>query len=130
MSNRSATPRKGKLAVGPLAATLLAIAASACSNGSPGESPASSVTCTSYAVHGTGAYHDEVQVKVSVSNSSSAAADYQADVIMTLGGPAVGGDMHVPVTGLVPAKASGTLTRKVLTVGTAQHCTISRLTRS
>jgi hypothetical protein len=126
MSNRSALLRTGKLA----AVALLAIVASACS-GSAGESSSSNVTCTSYTVHGTGTYHDEVQVQVGVSNSSSAAADYQVDVDMTLTGPTAGsGDVHVTLSGLVPAKASGTLTRKVLTASKAQHCTIGRLTRS
>lgn len=130
MNSKSAMPRRVKLAVGPLAVAALAAVTSAC-GGSPGGSSASTVTCTSYAVHGAGAYHDEVQVQVNVSNGSSAAADYQVDVAMALAGSTVGGgDLHVPVTGLVPAQTASTLSRKVLTVGKAQHCAISRLTRS
>ena len=115
-------------AAGMLAAVVLVTVATACS-GSPGKAAAPSVTCASYPIHGTGSFHDEVQVQVSVSNNSSAPANYLADVALTLAG-ATGAPMHVSVSGLVPAGTSGTLSRKVLAASKARSCTISRLTQS
>ena len=115
-------------AAGLLAAGILVSAAAACSS-SPGKPSASSVTCASYPIHGTGAFNDEVQVQVNVSNSASAPASYQADVIVTLAGSA-GGTVQVSVSGLVPAGSSGTLSRKVLAASKARSCAISRVSRT
>ena len=118
------------MAAGLLAAGVLVAAAAGCSN-SPGKPAASSVACTSYPIHGTGAFHDEVQVQVNASNSTSASADYQADVVMTLaGGAAAGAPVHVTVSGLVPAGSSAVLSRKVLAGSKAVGCKISRLSQS
>jgi hypothetical protein len=87
------------------------------------------VTCASYPIHGTGAFHDEVQVQVNVSNSASTPANYLADVTVTLAGSAAG-TVQVSVSGLVPAGSSGTLSRKVLTTSKARSCAISRLSQA
>ncbi|HEX3961658.1 MAG TPA: hypothetical protein VHZ03_34370 [Trebonia sp.] len=110
-----------------LAAGISVTAVTGCS-GTPGTSSASSVTCTSYPIQGTGAFHDEVQVQVNARNATSAAANYQADVVMTLaGGAAAGAPVHVTVSGLVPARSSGVLSRKVLAAAKAVNCKLSRL---
>jgi hypothetical protein len=115
-------------AAGILAAAVLVTAVAACS-GSPGTAATSSVTCTNFPVNGTGSFHDEVEVQVTVSNNSSTPANYVADVAMTLAGVA-GAATHVSVSGLVAAGTSGTLSRKVLAAGKARGCTISQLSRS
>ena len=58
-----------------------------------GDSGASapSVSCANYAIHGTGKYHDEVSVQVSVSNSTTAAGNYTVEVDLTAADPAGSG---------------------------------------
>ena len=116
----------------PLAAVILVSAATACGGGSAPATSAPSVSCTNYALHGTGKYHDEVAVRVSVSNSASAAGHYVIDVDLTGSDPAgaAAPDTHVTITGLVPAGASAVLSRKVLATSQVQHCQVARLTRS
>jgi hypothetical protein len=124
------TTQRGRLA-GPLAAVIMVSAVSACGGGSASTASAPSVSCANYAIHGTGKYHDEVWVRVSVSNTTSAAGNYVIGVDLT--GPDPGGatlDTHVTITGLVPAGASAVLSRKVLSTSKIQHCQITRLTRS
>ena len=117
----------------PLAAVILIGAATACGGG--GSAPATSasnVSCTNYALHGTGRYHDEVAVRVSVSNTTSAAGHYVIDVDLT-GADSAGAaapDTHVTITGLVPAESSAVLSRKVLATRQVRHCQITRLSRS
>jgi hypothetical protein len=107
---------------------LLAVALAACSDQArPSAAPA--VACASYPIQGAGAFHDEVRVTVTVTNAASAPANYQADVTIALASPAVG-SMHVTVAGLIPAGASGTLSRKVLTASKARTCTISHLAQT
>jgi hypothetical protein len=116
---------------GPLAAVIMVSAVTACGGGSASTASAPSVNCANYAIHGTGKYHDEVWVRVSVSNTTSAAGNYVVDVDLT--GPDTAGatpDTHVTITGLVPAGASTVLSRKVLSTSEVQHCQITRLTRS
>src|SRR5215468_11504869 len=121
------------LLASPLAAVILIGAATACGGG--GSAPATSapsVSCTNYALHGTGRYHDEVAVRVSVSNTTSAAGHYVIDVDLTGADPAgaAAPDTHVTITGLVPAGSSAVLSRKVLATSQVQHCQITRLSRS
>ena len=116
--------------VGALAAVIMVTAVTAC-GGSASTTSAPSVSCANYAIHGTGKYHDEVWIRVSVSNTTSAAGNYVIGVDLT--GPDPGGatlDTHVTITGLVPAGASAVLSRKVLSTSKVQHCQITRLTRS
>jgi len=120
-----------RLASGLLTAGVLAITAAACSGSPSATSAASGVTCTSYPIHGTGAFHDEVLVQVDASNSTASSADYEADVMMTLAGRATAdAPVHVMVKGLVPAGSSAVLSRKVLAAGRDLDCKISRLSRS
>jgi hypothetical protein len=116
--------------VGALAAVIMVCVATAC-GGSASTTSGPSVSCANYVIHGTGKYHDEVWVRVSVSNTTSAAGNYVVDVDLT--GPDPAGatpDTHVTITGLVPAGASAVLSRKVLSTSKVQHCQITRLTRS
>jgi hypothetical protein len=120
-----------RLMAGLLAVSVLVTTAAACSSSPSGKPLSSNVTCTSYPIHGSGAFHDEVQVQVDVSNSTASSADYVADVSMTLaGGAAAGAPVHVMVSGLVPAGSSAVISRKVLTASKALHCKISGLSRS
>jgi hypothetical protein len=120
-----------RLAAELLTVGVLAITAAACGNSPSATSAANGVTCTSYPIHGTGAFHDEVLVQVDASNSTASAADYEADVMMTLVGRATAGaPVHVMVKGLVPAGSSAVLSRKVLAAGRDLDCKISRLSRS
>jgi hypothetical protein len=119
----------------PLVAVILVGAATACGGGpasTASATSASSVSCTNYALHGTGKYHDEVAVRVSVSNTTSAAGHYVIDVDLTGSDPAgaPAPDTHVTITGLIPAGSSAVLSRKVLATSQVQHCQITRLTRS
>jgi len=115
----------------PLAAVILVGAATACGGGSASTTSASSVSCANYALHGTGKYRDEVLVRVSVSNTTSAGGHYVIDVDLTGSDPpGAAPDTHVTITGLVPAGSSAVLSRKVLATSQVQHCQITRLTRS
>jgi hypothetical protein len=111
----------GKWLGGPLAAVVLSVV-TAC-GGAASTASASTVSCTNYAIHGSGKYHDEVWVQVSVSNTSSKSANYVVDVNLT---PAT----RITITGLVTANSSAELSRKVLTVSQVQHCQITRLSQS
>jgi len=51
----------------PLAAAILVSAATACGGGAASSTSAASVSCSNYAIHGTGKYHDEVWVTRSAS---------------------------------------------------------------
>jgi ABC-type glycerol-3-phosphate transport system substrate-binding protein len=120
-----------RLASGLLAVGVLAITAAACGGSPSATSAARGVTCTSYPIHGTGAFHDEVLVQVDASNSTASSADYEADVIMRLVGRATAdAPVHVLVKGLVPAGSSAVLSRKVLAAAGDLDCKISRLSRS
>lgn len=117
-------------AAGLLAAGVIAITAAACGS-PPAKLAATSVTCRSYPIYGTGWYHDELQVRVDASNSTASPADYRADVTMTLAGrAAAGAPVHVTVSGLVPAGSSAVLSRKVLEAGKALDCRVSGLSRT
>jgi hypothetical protein len=110
-----------------LSAAALTGALTAC-GGPASSTSASSVSCTNFAIHGTGKYQDEVQVRVSVSNTTPQPVTYTVDVDLTMADPAGSGTpaMHVTVSGLVAAKSSADLSRKVLSIGKVQHCQITR----
>jgi hypothetical protein len=123
--------RSSTAVAGLLCAAALAGALAAC--GSPASSPsAPSVSCANYAIHGTGKYHDEVQIRVSVSNTTAQPVTDTVDVDLTMADSAASGTptLHVSLTGLVAAKSSADLSRKVLSVGKVQHCRITRSSRS
>jgi hypothetical protein len=115
----------------PLAAVVLASVVSAC-GGSASTASASTVSCVNYAIHGSGKYHDEVWVQVSVSNTSSKSVNYAVAVNLTAADPDGSGTpaTQVTVTGLVAAKSSAELSRKVLTVSQVKHCQITRQSQS
>jgi hypothetical protein len=121
----------GKLLGGSLAAAVLGSTMSAC-GGSASTASASTVSCTNYAIHGSGKYHDEVWVQVSVSNTSSKPVNYVVDVNLTAADPKGSGTPTTPITitGMVTANSSTELSRKVLTVSQIQHCEITRLSQS
>ena len=114
----------------PLAAAILVSAATACGGGAASSgASAASVSCSNYAIHGTGKYHDEVWVQVSVSNTATQPVNYTIGVDLTVADPAGSGTpaMHVAITGLVAAKTSAELSRKVLSTGQVRHCQITHL---
>ena len=114
----------------PLAAAILVSAATACGGGAASSgASAASVSCNNYAIHGTGKYHDEVWVQVSVSNAATQPVNYTIGVDLTVADPAGSGTpaMHVAITGLVAAKTSAELSRKVLSTGQVRHCQITHL---
>jgi hypothetical protein len=117
---------------GPLTAVLLAGAVAACSGPASSSATASSVSCANYAIHGTGKYHDEVWVRVSVSNRTPKSVNYSINVNLTAADPAgsAAPAMQVAITGLVAAETSAQLSRKVLSVSQVQHCEITHLTQS
>jgi hypothetical protein len=123
--------RSSAAVAGLLSAAALAGALAACGSPASGLS-APSVSCANYAIQGTGKYHDEVQIKVSVSNSTPQPVTETVDVDLTMADPAGSGapTMHVSLTGLVAAESSADLSRKVLSLGKVQHCRITRSSRS
>lgn len=113
-----------------LAAVTVAGALSSCGNSDAAQS-APGLSCTNYALHGTGKYHDEVSVSVKVSNSTTHVASYAIDVALTAshGGPGDPPATHVTIHGSVASHASAELSRKVLTAGPVQRCRLTRTTR-
>jgi hypothetical protein len=108
-----------------LAGTLSACGGSSSVQSSPG------VTCTNYVLHGTGSYHNEVSVRVEVSNSTAHPARYAIDVELTTSshdGPGGASSSRVTIRGSVPSHASAELGRKVLTAGPVQRCRAPRIT--
>jgi hypothetical protein len=116
----------------PLVAVILVGAAAACSDPASSSATASSVSCTNYAVHGTGKYHDEVWVQVSVSNTTTNPVNYTVNVNLAAADQAGSADpaMQVAITGLVAAKTAAELSRKVLSVSQVNHCQITHLSQS
>jgi hypothetical protein len=114
-----------------LAAVVLAGGVSACSHSTAATS-ASGVSCTNYAIHASGRYHDEVWVRVTISNPTTKPARYAIDVDLSVRksqpGPAPA--MHVTINGLVAANTSAALGRKVLATDVVQRCRVTRLSRS
>jgi ABC-type glycerol-3-phosphate transport system substrate-binding protein len=116
-----------------LACVLIALAAvsglSACGSSGPA-SASSGLSCSNYALHGTGQYHNEESVRVQVSNSTAHAALYAVDVTLTgsSGGQAKSFSTLVTVSGAVASHQSGLLGRKVLTTGPVQRCRVTRIT--
>ncbi len=114
-----------------LAAAVLTSAVSAC-GASTAATGASGVSCTNYAIHASGKYHDEVWVRVNVSNPTTQPAHYAVDVDLSIRksqpGPAPA--MHVTISGLVAANTSAALGRKVLSTDAVQRCRVTKLSRS
>jgi hypothetical protein len=116
-----------------LASILVAIVAasllSACGSSGP-VSASQGLTCSNYALHGTGNYRNEESVRVEVSNSTGHAAIYAVGVALTgaRNGNAPASSTVVTVSGAVASHASGLLGRKVLTTGPIQRCRVTHIT--
>ncbi|MBO0885741.1 MAG: hypothetical protein J2P17_36480, partial [Mycobacterium sp.] len=87
--------------------------------------------CANYALH-TAAYKDEVRVLVGVTNSSPKPTRYAIDVDLSVQrtGPATVTTTEVTISGLVAAKTSTQLGRKVLTTGPVSRCWVVHTSRS
>lgn len=114
-----------------LTAAALASAVSGCSDPPP-KTAASGVSCTNYPIHASGKYHDEVWVRVNVSNSTTHPARYAIDVDLSVGHSQAGAGLtkQVTISGLVAAKTSAELGRKVLTTDAVNRCRVAGLSRS
>jgi hypothetical protein len=113
-----------------VAATLASVL-SACSGSTATTGTSSAVSCTNYAIHASGRYHEEVWVRVSVSNATTAPRRYAVEVALSVRGSQPGAAApKVTVNGLVAANSSAELGRKVLTTDTVQRCRVIRLSRS
>jgi hypothetical protein len=115
-----------------LAAGIVTVGAiSACGSSAPATG-ATGATCTNYAIHASGKYHDEVWVRVNVANSTTKPAEYSIEVDLSAPGsdPVTAAATTVTIVGLVPAKTSAQLGRKVLTTADVESCRVARLSRS
>jgi len=89
------------------------------------------VSCSNYALSGTGQYRNEASVQVEVSNSTAQAARYAVEVAITTsqGGASAAPSAQVTIEGSVAPRGSTELGRKVLTAYPVQSCRLTRLTR-
>jgi hypothetical protein len=117
---------RGWRLAGLLAAVTLAGALSSCGSSDSAQS-APGLSCTNYALHGAGKYHNELSVRVEVSNSTTQLARYAIGVALTGSGGAPA--TNVTINGSVASHRSAELSRKVLTADTVQRCRVTRTTR-
>jgi hypothetical protein len=114
-----------------MAAVIMASLVSACSGSTTATGDSSGVSCANYVIHTSGIYHDEVWVRVSVSNSTAEPRRYAVDVALSVRGGQPGATpVNVTVNGLVAANSSAELGRKVLTTDIVQRCRVTRLSKS
>jgi hypothetical protein len=122
------------LATVVLATVALASAVTACghSAAAPAGSGVTDVSCTNYALHGNGRYHDEVSVRVQIDNATARRVRYAIHVEMSAShsGPATERATEVTISGSVPPRTSGELGHKVLTSGPVRQCRVTRVGRS
>ena len=125
---------RGYRLAGLLVAVTLAGAVSACgqSAAGPAFTGASGVSCTSYSIHASGRYHDEVSVRIQASNATARRVLFAVDVAMTVSQPGrtPAHTAHVTIDGPVPSRSSLELGHKVLTAGPVSHCRVTRVSRS
>ena len=116
---------------GLLVAAGLAGMLSACGGGSDAAQSAPGLSCVNYALQGSGAYHNEVSVRVNVRNAATYRARFVVGVDLTSSGgqPASGPSGHVTINGSVASRTSAVLARKVLTANRVQSCRVSRIIR-
>jgi hypothetical protein len=126
---RGRCPAALLVAVAALAGTVTACGHSA---GAPARSGVAGVSCTNYALHGNGRYHDEVSVSVQVDNSTARRARYAIRVELSASHPRPAGAPATEITidGSVASRASGELGHKVLTAGPVRQCRVTRVSRS
>lgn len=122
---------RGYRAAGVLVAVSMAGALGACGGGSNAAQSAPGLSCTNYALQGSGRYHNEVSVRVNVTNSTTHRARFAVRVDLTTSGAPPGSAPSVPVTinGSVASRASAVLARKVLTTDRVQGCRVARIIR-
>ena len=101
-------------------------ALSAC-GGSDAAQSEPGLSCVNNALQGGGQYHNEVSVRVDVSNSTTHKARYEVRVDLTASSdpPGSAPSMHVMITGPVASSASAVLARKVLTADRVRGCRVA-----
>ena len=102
-----------------------------CGGGSNAAQSAPGLSCTNLALQGSGTYHNEVSVRVNVTNSTTHRARYAVRVDLTTNGDQPGSTpaVHVTINGSVASGASAVLARKVLTADRVQECRVARIIR-
>jgi hypothetical protein len=117
-----------------LATVALAGTVTACghSAAAPTSSGVAGVSCTNYALHGNGRYHDEVSVSVQANNSTARSARFAVEVQLSVSHPSPADVTATEVTvhGSVASRSSVELGRKVLTSGPVKRCRVTRVSRS
>jgi hypothetical protein len=122
---------RGRILIG-LAVSAVATGLVAGCSSTPAAVSAPSVRCTNYVIHGSGKFHDEVWVQVSVTNSTSNPTRYAitAELLGPHAGPGAAAALHTTVDGLVAANSSAVLARKVLTVAPVKNCLVTGQAKS
>lgn len=122
---------RGRSLTGLTAALITAAMVTSCADSSH-VSTTASVTCSSYPIHGSGRFHDEIWVRVQVANRTGQPAHYTVDVELNLlhANPSAVSSTDAIVSGLVAANSSNELGRKVLTTDAVSQCRIVRVDRS
>jgi hypothetical protein len=122
---------RGRSLTGLTAALILAAMVTSCADSSHA-GQTSSVTCNSYAIHGSGRFQDEIWVRVQLANRTSQPAHYTVDVELDLrhADPGAVSSTDAMVSGLVAANSSAELGRKVLTTDAVSQCRIVKVVRS
>lgn len=117
---------RGYRAASVLVAVSMAGALGACGGGSNAAQSAPGLSCTNYALQSSGTYHNEVSVRVNVTNSTTHRARFAVRVDLTTSGAQPG---SVTINGSVASRASAVLARKVLTTDRVQGCRVARIIR-
>ena len=122
---------RGYRAASVLVAVSMAGALGACGGGSNAAQSAPGLSCTNYALQGSGTYHNEVSVRVNVKNSTTHRARFAVRVDLSTNGdqPGAAPSVHVTINGSVASRASAVLARKVLTKDRVQECRVARIIR-
>lgn len=122
---------RGRSLTGLTAALIVTAMITSCADSSHAGAT-SSVICNSYAITGSGTFHDEIRIRVQVANRTSQPAHYAIDVELDLrhADPSTASSTDVVVSGLVAANSSAELGRKVLTTDAVSQCRIVRMNRS
>lgn len=111
----------GLLAMAGLAGVLSGCGGSDAVRSDPGSS------CVNNAITGSGQYHNEVSVRVNVSNPATHRALYSVRMDLTTTGSA--SPVRLTITGPVASHGSTVLARKVLTAGPVRACHVDRIVR-
>jgi hypothetical protein len=109
----------GLLVMAGLAGALSGCGSSNAVRSDPGSS------CVNNAITGSGTYHNEVSVRVTVRNPATHQALYSVRVDLSTSGSAP--PVQLTITGPVASHASAVLARKVLTTDPVQVCHVDRI---